>query len=282
MKTNYIKCAIISLTSAAILSAAVPICAAASETGKPSAERSYSVNTLNEDEKKELEDSYFRLEGLEKELQQLIDNDMWDDYGRVEEQIGNLRIRIAALESKAFPDGESPANDFESYENYTSELPLTDSEIAELNDACKRLNDLYAEADRSGWENLEGEISELEKKIAELEEKAFPIADEAEYDDYSYEQYADGLELTDGEKQELAAAYRASDHVKVCILEVKADVNAMIKQNNGNADVCEKLKQLSEELDRLYAQGASEEQLEAVALKIEKLYEEIDGADQQM
>lgn len=48
-------------------------------------------------------------------------------------------------------------------------------------------------------------MAALEARIAELEEKAFPTIDES----MSYEDYVKGLELTEAEKTELAAAYKS-------------------------------------------------------------------------
>lgn len=288
MKAKYIKKGITSLVLVAAM--ALPMAAMAAETPdapdeiptvitQPVEDVSLPVAVdgmarLTEAEKQEFDDACRKLTELEAELDRLIQN---DEFGaacnRIEEQMAPLRVRIVELGSKAFFDSSAENDAPASFEGYADELDLTDTEKQELNDALRKLAELQAAADEG--EDVDRQMAELEARIAELENKAFPDEGDDEIDSASYEDYANSLELTETEKEELVAALRAGDSDKIAVLELKAFANSTAKtagdESQEYLDLAKQAGDLALDMIRLITSGASEEQIDQISQKLELL-----------
>lgn len=270
-KVTYIKNAV----TAVLLVAAMALPTTAMAAQAPAAPNTPAVTTaatITQAEKQELDDACRKLETLEAELNRLLEENLFDKLAQVEDQMAVLRVRVLELAEKESPSVvPDDSEDLAAFVANIKELKLSDADKQALRDACAKLSELQKAAARG--EKVDSQMAALEAQIAALEEKAFPTIG----DSMSYEDYVKPLELTDAEKAELIAAYKAENETKINALELKAAVNSMAKLTGGEsqayADAARQLSQMGDEMVRLILSNGNGKQLDQLAEKMGALYD---------
>lgn len=220
------------------------------------------------------------------ELEQLAEDDAFaDKYPEIESQLTRLDARIAELTEKTFPDSLDTGNNTDEIDiaEYVNSLEnLTPDEKQELSSIYAKLDGLTAKLEQAAKEGkeyteIESQIAVLENRMVELEEKAFPTPREEAADPAVWKEYADKLDLTDSEKEELVNAYLTENNAKIFALELRASVNNITKlsgnENQEYADTAKQLRQKTDEIIQMLYEGAEEEQLDKMSCEIEILYD---------
>ncbi len=189
-----------------------------------------------------------------------------------------------------------------SLEEYVSGMPnLSEDEKKEYLELCQKLEEMAAQLDgvepgsNAVADDLFCQMAPLEARLMELEEKACPM-EEYVAEEISYQDMVAQLELSEEEKQELAAAYEKLDALwmetepeagdwaptpemnqlgaRITELEMKAFVNSLTETDSRQEvkDAAEEVAKIYNEYVQALRDNALEEQLNALEGKLDEAF----------